>query len=156
MYDRTVSATMESQSVSLIDDPVIEVLMPANTIADLIRIEIGVAEGTDPLAESQEVVIYSATAGGTGGVGLTEHIVRGGVVGDIQGAASRNHTAPGAGLLEWYFTGFHWSFGWLYLPVPEERFTSKAGGQDAFGFYFPTAPDAPVTFSATMIWGEIG
>lgn len=153
-YDRVVSATMESQAVSLVDDPVIEVVMPANTFADLIRIEIGVAEGASPLAESQEVVIYSATAAGTAGVGLTEHLIRGG--GTISGAATRNLTAPGAGLLEWYFSGFHWSFGWLYLPVPEERFSSKAGGQDVFGFYFPTAPDAAVTFSATMIWGEIG
>jgi hypothetical protein len=145
---------MESIAVSLADDPVLEVVMSANTVGELIRIEIGAAEGADPLAETQELALYSATAGGTGGTALTERIVRGS--GTISGAASRNHTAPGAGLVEWYHTGFNWQVGWLYLPVPEERYVSVAGQQDAFGFYFPTAPDAATTFSATIVWGEIG
>lgn len=153
-YDRTVAATMESQAVSLIDDPVLEVVMGANSFGELIRIEIGAAEGTDPLAEVQEVAIYSATAGGSGGTALTERLVQG--EGTIMGAASRNHTGPPTGIIEWYFSGFHWQNGWLYLPVPEERYRSKAGDQDVFGFHFPTAPDAATTFSATIIWGEVG
>lgn len=153
-YDRVVAATMESQAVSLVDDPVIEVVMPANSIAELIRIEIGAAEGTDPVAEVQELCLYSATAAGTGGTALTARRLRG--EGTINGSATRNRTAPGAGLIEWYFTAFNWQTGWLYLPVPEERYLSKAGDQDVFGFYFPTAPDAATTFSATIIWGEVG
>jgi len=153
-YDRVVSATMESQAVSLVDDPVIEVVMPANSVAELIRVEIGAAEGAAPLDEVQEVVIYSATATGTGGTGLTEHLVRG--EGTISGAASRNHTAPGAGVLEWYFSGFHWQNGWLYLPVPEERPLLKSGGDDVFAVLFPTAPDAAMVVSTTIVWGEIG
>lgn len=153
-YDRVVAATMESQAVSTLDDPVIEVVMAANSFAELIRIEIGAAEGTDPVAEVQEVVIYSATGGGSGGTALTEQLVQG--EGTISGAASRNHTAPGTGVIEWYFSAFNWQTGWLYLPVPEERYRSKAGDQNVFGFYFPTAPDAATTFSATIIWGEVG
>lgn len=153
-YDRVVSATMESQAVSLVDDPVIEVVIPANAMAELIRIEIGVGEGATPVDETQPVVIYSATSAGTGGTALTEYVIRGG--GTVLGAATRNLTAPGAGVLEWYFSGFHWQNGWLYLPVPEERYVSKAGSQDVFGFYFPTAPQAATTFSATIIWGEVG
>ena len=145
---------MESQAVSTADDPVMELQMPANSYAEIIRVEIGAAEGTDPVAEVQEIVMYSATAAGTGGTALTETLVRG--EGTISGAALRNLTAAGAGLVEWYFTAFHWQNGWLYLPVPEERYQVKAGGQDNFGFYFPTAPDAATTFSATVVWGEIG
>lgn len=151
-YDRVVSAVMESQSISLVDDPLIEVVMPANTIAELIRIEIGAAEGADPVAEVQEVMIYSTTAAGTGGTALTEHLINGS--GTISGAATRNLTAPGAGLLEWYGTAFHAQNGWLYLPVPEERYKSNAGSQDNFGFYFPTAPDQATVYSATIVWGE--
>ena len=153
-YTRVVSAVMESQAVSLVDDPVIEVVMPASSSAELIRIEIGVGEGAAPIDEAQPVAIYSATAAGTGGSALTEHILSGS--GTILGAATRNLTAPGAGVLEWYVSGFHWLNGWLYLPVPEERYTSVAAGQDVFGFYFPTAPQAATTFSATIVWGEVG
>jgi len=153
-YTRVVSATQESTAVSLVDDPVIEVVMPANSCAELIRIEIGVGEGAAPIDEAQPVAVYSATAAGTGGSGLTEHLLSGS--GTILGAATQNLTAPGAGILEWYHTGFHWLNGWLYLPVPEERFSSIAGGQDVFGFLFPTAPQAATTFSATIVWGEIG
>ena len=153
-YDRVVAASMESIAVSLIDDPIIELVMPANSYAEIIRVEIGVGEGATPVDEAQEFALYTATAAGTGGTALTEHILNG--EGTIVGAATRNRTAPGAGLLEVYHTGFHWQNGWLYLPVPEERIAIKAGAQDVFGFYFPTAPQAATTFSATLVWGEVG
>ena len=153
-YDRVVAATMESQAVSTVDDPVIELQIPANAFAEIIRVEIGAAGGADPVAEVQELVMYKGPNAGTGGTALTEVLVRG--EGTISGAALRNLTAPGASNKEFYFTGFNWQTGWLYLPVPEERPVIKAGDDDNFGFYFPTAPDAATTFSATIIWGEIG
>ena len=153
-YDRVVTAQMDNVAVSLVDDPIIELVMGANSNAEIIRVEIGAAQGATPLDEVQEFAMYTATAAGTGGTGLTETILQGG--GTILGAATRNLTAPGAGLVEIWQTGFHWQNGYLYLPVPEERIRITSGGQDVFGFYFPVAPDAATTFSATLIWGEIG
>ena len=153
-YDRVVAASQESISVTLIDDPVIELQMPANTYAEIIRVEIGVGEGVTPVDEAQPVALYTATAAGTGGSAITEQVLNG--EGTVVGVALRNLTAPGAGLQEVYFTGFHWQNGWLYLPVPEERIAVKAGAQDNFGFYFPTAPQVATTFSATLVWGEVG
>ena len=153
-FDRVVSAVMESQAISTVDDALIEVQFPANTAAEILRVEIGATEGTAPVDEVQELAMFTTTAAGTGGTALTEHLLQG--EGTISGVALRNLTAPGAGLLEWYVTGFHLQNGWLYLPIPEERLIIKAGAQDNFGFYFPTVPDAAITMSATIIWGEIG
>lgn len=153
MYTRVVTATMESQSISTADAPLIELQMPANSVADIIRVEIGAAEGTDPVAEVQELAFYTATGPGTGGTGLTEHRIRGS--GTISGVALRNLTAVGTGPLEVIHTAWNVQVPYLYLPVPEERIRLRAGGQDNFGFLFPTVPDAAITLSATVIWGEI-
>jgi hypothetical protein len=153
-YDRVVSGVLESGAISTADDPIIELQMPANTQAEIIRLEIGAAEGADPLAEIQELVMYKGPNAGTGGAAVTETILNGG--GTIQGVVLSSLTAAGASTKEWYFTGFHWQNGWLYLPVPAELVLLKAGDDDNFGFYFPTAPDASTTFSTTLIWGEIG
>ncbi len=153
-YDRVVSASMESQAVSTADDPIIELQVPANAHAEVIRVEIGAAEGATPVDEVQEFALYVATGIGTGGTGLTENILRG--EGTVSITAVRNLTAAGAGVAEVYHTGFHWQNGWLYLPVPEERILLKAGANDHFGLIFPTLPDAATTFSATVVWGEVG
>jgi hypothetical protein len=154
-YDRVVGASVEGVTVSLIDDPVMELRIPANGYAEIIRVEIGVAEGADPLAESQELAFFTATGDGTGGsANTTEAIIRGS--GTILGSVQQEETAAGAGLVEHIQPGFHWSIGHLYLPVPEERYQLVSGGQDHFGFYFPTAPDAATTFSARIVWGEVG
>ena len=154
IYDRVVGASVEAVTVSLVDDPVME-LSIGSGIADIIRVEIGVAEGADPLAETQELAFYTATGAGTGGsANTTEAIVNG--AGTILGSVQQELTAAGAGLVEHVQPGFHWSVGHLYLPVPEERYRIDAGAQDHFGFYFPTAPDAAVTFSARIVWGELG
>jgi hypothetical protein len=145
---------MESQTISTVDDALIEVQIPANAFAELISIEIGPAEGTDPVAEVQELALFSTTAAGTGGTALTENVLNG--EGTIVGVALRNLTAPGAGLVEWYATAFNARVGWIYEPVPEARYVSAAGAQDNFGFYFPTVPDAGLVLSATIIWGEVG
>jgi hypothetical protein len=153
-FDRVVSAVMESQSISTADDPLIELQMPANSMAEIIRVEIGAAEGTDPVAEIQEIQLYLNDAVGTAGTGLTENIIRG--EGPIVGVALRNLTAAGATPTEFYGTAFNARTGWLYLPVPDERPLLKAGGEDNFGVLFPTAPDVAMTFTLTVMWGEVG
>ncbi len=154
-YDRTVGASVEAVAVSLVDDPVMELRIPANGYAEIIRVEIGLAEGADPLAESQELAFFTATGDGTAGsANTTEAVITGG--GTILGTVQQEETAPGAGLVEHIQPAFHWSLGYLHLPVPDERYQLVSGGQDHFGFYFPTAPDAAVTFSARIVWGEVG
>lgn len=152
-YDRVVAAMMESTAFTAANTGVIELQVGASVMAEIIRIEIGAAEGTDPVAETQELAFYVNDAAGTG-TAVTEAALNGS--GTIQGVAISNVTV-GATPTEIWFTGFHWSTGYLYLPVPEERIQIKGGSTtDNFGFYFPTAPDASTTFSATLVWGEIG
>ena len=152
-YDRVVAATLESTSLTLVDDPLIELLCPANMTIDIIRIEIGAAEGTDPVDEVQELALWMGTAVGSGGGALTERIVRGS--GTIGGVAVSNVTTIGTGN-EYYHTAFHLQNGWLFLPVPEERPQLISGGDDVYAFVFPVAPDAATVLSATLVWGENG
>ena len=154
-YDRVVAASAEGVTVSLIDDPVIELRIPANGYAEIIRVEIGVAEGAAPTDEVQELAFFTATGDGTGGsANTTAAIVIGS--GTILGTVQQEETAVGTGVVEFVRPGFHWQNGSLYLPVPEERYQLVSGGQDHFGFYFPTAPQAATTFSAQIVWGEVG
>ena len=152
-YDRVVAASMESTSLTLVDDPLLELLCPANAIIEIIRVEVGPAEGTDPVDEIQEIALWMGTAVGTGGGALTERIVTGS--GSIVGVAVKNVTAIGTGN-EFYHTAYHTQNGWLYLPVPEERPRLVSGGDDVFAVVFPTAPDAALVTSITMVWGEVG
>ncbi len=152
-YDRTVAATLESTSLTLADDPLIEISLLGSGVAEIIRIEIGVSEGATPLDEIQEVALWMGTVAGSGGGAITERIVRG--EGTIIVTAVDNVTTLGTGN-EWYHTAYHTQQGWLYLPVPEERPLLKSGGDDVFAFLFPVAPDAAMTVSATIVWGEIG
>ncbi len=152
-YDRVVAATMESQAVSGADLPIIELQLPADTTIEVIRVEIGAAEGATPLDEMQEIALYWNSTAGTGGTALTEFVLNGG--GTVSTAALRNLTAIGGGSSQFYHSGFHWQNGWLYLPVPEERVVIKPA-VDVFGFLFPTAPQVATTFSATVVFGEVG
>ena len=152
-YDRVVAATMESQSVSTVDDPLIELSIPANGVAEIIRVEVGPSEGADPVDEVQEIALWMGTVAGSGGTALTERIVRG--EGTSVGAAVRNVSTIGTGNA-FYRVAYHTQNGWLYLPVPEERPLLKAGGDDIFAVYFPVAPDTAMTLSATIVWGEVG
>lgn len=143
---------MLSTAFTTADKGIIELSVGASVMADIIRIEIGPAEGTDPVAETQELAFYLNDASGTG-TAIVEQVLQGS--GTIGGVAVSNVT-EGATPTEFYATGFHWSVGYLYLPVPEERFRLVGGSSvDNFGFHFPVAPDASTTFSATLVWGEI-
>ncbi len=152
-YNRVVSASMESTSLTLVDDPLLELLCPANMIIDVIRVEIGPAEGAAPVDEVQEIALWMGTVVGSGGGAITERIVTGS--GTIGGVAVSNVTTIGTGN-EFYHTAYHTQNGWLYLPVPEERPRLISGGDDVFAVVFPTAPDAAIVTSASIIWGELG
>ena len=152
-YVRTASASLESTSLTLVDDPLVELLCPASTTIEVIRVEIGPAEAAAPIDEIQPVALWMGTAVGTGGGALTERIVSGS--GSIGGVCVKNVTAIGTGN-EFYHTAYHTQNGWLYLPVPEERPRLVSGGDDVFAVVFPTAPDAALVTSITMVWGEVG
>lgn len=152
-YDRVVAATLESTSLSLADDPILELLCPANMTIDIIRVEVGATEGASPLDEVQEIALWMGTAVGTGGGAVTERIVRGS--GTIGGVVVSNVTTIGTGN-DWYHSGYHTQNGWLYLPVPEARPQLISGGDDVFAVLFPTAPDAAMVVSTTIVWGENG
>ena len=152
-YNRVAAATLESTSLTLADDPLIELLCPANMVIDIIRVEVGPAEGAAPVDEVQEIALWMGTAVGSGGGSITERIVTGS--GTIGGVAVSNVTTIGTGN-DFYHTAYHTQNGWLYLPVPEARPRLISGGDDVFAFLFPTAPDAAIVTSATIEWGELG
>ena len=152
-YDRTVSGALASTSLSAVDDPILELFCPANVIIDVISVEIGATEGTDPVDEIQEIGLWMGTAVGSGGGAVTERIVRGS--GTIQGVCVSNVTTIGTGNL-WYPSGYHTQNGWLYLPTPDARPQLVSGGDDVFAVYFPVVPDAAMVLSATIVWGENG
>ena len=47
-YDRVVAAALASTSLAAVDDPILELLCPANITIDLIRVELGATEGATP------------------------------------------------------------------------------------------------------------
>ena len=153
-YNRVVSIGFQSVTMALIDDPVVELTIPASTFGRILRVEIGPHEGAT-LPTPTPFAFYTATAIGTGGTALTtEEIVNGS--GTIATSAIRNLTAASAtGYREYQRPAINWSVGHLYLPVPEEIYDLKGGGQDFFGFLFTTAPSATPTFSGQIIVGEI-
>ena len=153
-FDRVIGVTMESQTVSTADDPMIELQVPIDTNIEIIRVEIGVAEGATPVDEVQEIELYRSATPGTAGTGIAEQRFNGSGISNTQ--ALRNLTDPGAGFAPLYQSAFHWQQGWLYLPVPEERIHLISNNVDNFGVQFPVAPAVAVTFSVTMVFGEFG
>jgi hypothetical protein len=151
-YVRVVSAALESVSEADVDDPIIELTCPANAMIEIIRVEIGPAEGASPVDEVQELALWMGTIAGTGGSAMTETILRGD--GTISGSALSSLTALGTGNII-YATAYHTQNGWLYLPVPEERPQLIGGGDDIFNLHFPTVPDAALVSSTTIVWGEV-
>lgn len=134
---------------------IIELQVPANTVVDILRMWIGPAEGTDPVAEVQELSVYVNDAAATGGTALSENEIQGSGDG---ASACAGLAAPtiGATPTDIYFDAFHLQNGWLYLPVPEERFRVQGGTtNDNIGLRFPIAPDQSTTISYGIIWGEI-
>lgn len=152
-YVRTASASLESTSLTLIDDPLVELTCPANVTIEVIRVEIGAAEGATPIDEVQPVALWKGTAAGSGGGAATERLVRGS--GTILGSVATNVTTIGTGN-EFYHTSYHTQNGWLYLPVPDERPQLVPGSDDIFAVVFNAAPQVAIVTSCTVVWGEVG
>lgn len=154
-YTGVYSATSDSDAFSAAGS-VIELQVPANTVIEILRAWIGAAEGTDPVAEVQEMSIYVNDAAASGGTALTEQELRGSADAASAVAALAAPTI-GATPVDLYFDAFHVQNGWLYLPLPEERISVFGGTtNDNIGLRFPVAPDVSMTFSYGMIWGELG
>ncbi len=152
-YVRVASASLESTSLTLIDDPLVELTCPANVTIEVIRVEIGPAEGAAPTDEIQPVALWKGTAAGSGGGAATERLIRGS--GTILGAVATNVTTIGTGN-EFYHAAYHVQNGWLYAPVPEARPQLVAGSDDVFAVVFNVAPQVAIVTSCTIVWGEVG
>lgn len=136
--------------------PLIELQVPTNVQVDILRIWVGAAEGTDPVAEVQEVYIYGNDAPTTGGSAMTEQIIRGSTDA-ASGVVAVQGGSQGATPTTLYRDGYHVQNGWLYLPVPDERIRTVGGSSiDNVGLGLPVAPDQSMTISCGIIWGEIG
>jgi hypothetical protein len=154
-YNGVYSATSDTDAFSAAGS-IIELQVPAATIVEVLRIWVGAAEGTDPVAEVQEISIYVNDGPATAGTALTEQELRGSTDAAAAAAALAAPTIA-ASPVDLYFDAFHVQNGWLYLPVPEERIVIVGGTtNDNVGIRFPVAPDASTTFSYGIIWGEIG
>ena len=154
-YNGVYAASETSQAITGAD-VLIEVQVPADSQIEIFRMWVGAAEGADPVAEVQEIDVYQNDAVATGGTGLQERILRGS---DDSSTAAVTLGGPTKGATPFSLIpdGFHLQNGWLYLPTPEERIrVSGGGGEDNVGFRFPTAPDASITISYGVIWGELG
>ena len=153
-YTGVYAATSDSDAFTTAAS-VIELQVPAATVIEVLRMWVGANEGTDPLAEVQEISIYVNDAAATGGTALTEQEIRG--AGDAASAvASLAAPTIGATPVDVYFDAFHVQNGWLYLPVPEERILIIGGTtNDNVGLRLPVAPDVSTTFSYGVVWGEL-
>jgi hypothetical protein len=133
----------------------IELQVPAGKQIEILRAWVGAAEGADPIADVQEIYIYGNDAAATGGTGMTEQPIRGGD--DATTVTALAGPAQGATPTTLYRSAWHLYNEWLYLPVPEERIRVVGGGTiDNVGLGVPVAPDASITVTAGITWGELG
>lgn len=154
-YNGVYVAARSSQAISA-TDVLVELQVPAETQIEILRIWVGPAEGADPVVEIQEIDIYGNDAAGTSGAALTEQVIRGSVDA-ASGVTALGGPTIGATPTVLIPDGFDLRNGFLYLPIPDERIRVVGGSSiDNLGFRFPTAPDASITISYGIIWGEIG
>ena len=156
MYYNGVYTAIVESSVASGAGPLIELQVPSNTQIEIIRAWVGAAEGDNPVDEIQEVYLYGNDAAATGGAAMTELALQGG--NDATSAVTAlSGPAQGATPTTMHRDGFHTQIGWLYLPYPDERIRiAGAGTIDNIGMGFPIAPDASITISAGITWGELG
>jgi len=154
-YNAIYSATSDSDAFAAAGS-IIEVQVPANVQIEVLRAWVGPAEGTDPVNEVQEIALYVNDGVATAGTALTEQELRGSTDATSLCAALAAPTIA-ATPVDLIFDAFHVQNGWLYLPVPEERIRIAGGTtNDNVGLRFPVAPDASMTVSYGIIWGEMG
>jgi hypothetical protein len=155
-YNAVYSATDPSRSYSADEIVLMELQVPTATVIELIRAWVGAAEGADPVAEVQEIVLYVNDGPATGGTALNENELQGSVDAAAATVAVANATVA-ATPVDLYYDAFDLRNGWLYLPLPEERIIIVGGTtNDNVGIRLPVAPDAAIVLSCGMIWGEIG
>lgn len=151
-YTRIGHAAAESVSGSLADNPLIELSIPSGVIAEILRVEISpnqAATAPDPTPFQ----FYTTTGAGSGGTAITEQKIRGD--GTLSVSALHTLSTKGAGVDEYSWSALQWDVGFLYLPVPEERFLIPAAGQDFFGVCWNQAVGATVEYTVSVVWGEI-
>ncbi len=130
-------------------DTLLEVVVSADQSVELFRIE--VAQDVSTTSTMQEIAIQTFSASGTGTAETPgKHNPSSAAAGSTGKSAI---TVEGAGAAVIYRSAFNILNGWLYLPVPEERFLFN--GADVFGVTLIVAPDASTTFNATLTFGEI-
>lgn len=133
---------------------ILELQIPANTRAEILRMWISPDAVATPIDEVVRIAIYMTGTAATGGLGMTERAIR---EGDptpkcvaVRGAAESTPT-------DIYADAFHTKVGWLWLPQPEERPVLIGGGTyDNIGIRTPVSP--PVTISSLAIgvqWNEL-
>ena len=151
-YDLIVEAATESGAETGLDDPILELNVPSNTIIDILEVTIGPHEGATPPTPTP-YAFFTASAGGTGGNPVTEVIVRG--KGTIRTVVQKHLTAPSAtGYREFPQGAIPWEIGVNHLWVPEARFEVIGGGQDFFGIVYLANPSATPTSTVKITWGE--
>ena len=147
VYMASLNSTAFAASIGII-----EIQSAAAAQVEIWRAWVGPAEGVAPLDEIQEIGFYRNDAVGTG-TAMTEQEIQGG--GDVAaGAVALSTVTRGATPSELWYDAFHVQTGYLYLPVPDERFRVVGAGQDNWGMWFPVAPDVSMTFSAGIVWAE--
>ena len=146
-YSGIYSVMLEGVSISGADT-LLEVVASADQSVELLRIE--VAQDSSTTSTMQEIAIQTFSATGTGTAETpTKHNPSSAAAGSTAKSAI---TVEGAGAAVIYRSAFNILNGWLYLPVPEERFVFNGG--DVFGVTFIVAPDAAITTSATLTFAE--
>jgi hypothetical protein len=154
-YNGVYMASHPSTSYSADEIVLMELQVPDNCQIELLRAWVGPAEGTDPVAEVQEICLYLNDGPATGGTGLTEQEVWGTANAAALTVAVANATVA-ATPVDYAYDAFHAFNGWLYVPVPEERIRVVGGTtNDNIGIRLPVAPDAAMVLSVGMVWGEL-
>ena len=146
-----VYAAFEQAQAYTASRSIIELQVPANTVVEILRVWIGL-EGA-VADQMQEVALQLNDATGTG-TAVTEQPLQAGYPTSAVTAIT-NLTVEGGTPTVVYPDSFHIQNGWLYLPVPEERIIVTGGSTlDNFNVFLAAAPDASITLSAGVIWGE--
>jgi len=115
-----------------------------------------VSQGSSTVSTQQRIQINrkSGTATVTS---ATPAALTGGTTADAVGGTSAtgtNASAEGTDSTVLINDVFNILNGWLYVPIPEERITIPPGG--FLGLKFPTAPGSSTTYTAGIIFQELG
>ena len=155
---RIYSATFENTTIGTAAQSIMEVQVPDNSVAVLLRAWISPQISASPADEIIAISIYGNDAAATGGTAMTEQPLTPAAAADPANSAALLEPTIGATPLILYSDAFHLQNGWLYLPVPEERPTFIGGNADPgdnFGLELAVASTATPSVSGGMIWLEL-